>query len=506
MKRKKVLIVASSLMLVILILLVFSQTYLVEESLRSSRMLFDNAVNKTMVDVIDSMNKANLKKFLLKNDKSSWIKYREVEALNRELKAIRARYPDLFIRYESNQMMRMLADPLKLSEADSAILRVYNELSNKRDSIRYTTFSLNSYADHLIKYTNDYNVLDITALDYKLLDTLVKIQLAKNDIHVTPSIGVMDFSKKKFLYVSNTTYLGQLYDSDYIYEYAIGGLRNENVVYIVLYFPTAQYILKNNPYYFLLLSILLVMVIAVVFIMLFKMIYDQEKLNRMKANFISNMNHELKTPISTISLACEMLQLPDTLTDANATNTYVKIISSENKRLRGLVEVVLQQNKMTDAKFVFNKQNVDVHDIVSKVQENTNFIVANRKGDINISLEAKDPVIYADALHITNLVYNLLDNAIKYSPDELDINVKTYDDDKYLHIVVSDHGIGIEKSNLKHIFDKFYRVSTGEIHNVKGFGIGLSYVKQIVDLHKGSIDVKSAVGEGTTFDVKLPRI
>ena len=159
MKRKKVLIVASSLMLVILILLVFSQTYLVEESLRSSRMLFDNAVNKTMVDVIDSMNKANLKKFLLKNDKSSWIKYREVEALNSELKAIRARYPDLFIRYESNQMMRMLADPLKLSEADSAILRVYNELSNKRDSIRDTTFSLNSYADHLIKYNNDYNVL-----------------------------------------------------------------------------------------------------------------------------------------------------------------------------------------------------------------------------------------------------------------------------------------------------------------------------------------------------------
>ena len=505
MKRKKVLIVASSLLLVIFMLLVFSQTYLVEESLRSSKMLFTNVVNKSMADVIDDMNKANLKKFLLMNDKSSWMKYREVETINNELKALRAKYPDLFQMYESNRMMKMLADPMILSGKDSAIIHVYNVLSNKRDSIRDTTFNLNSYADYLVKYTNKYNVLDISALDYKLLDTLVKVQLAKNDILVTPTIGVMDFSKKKFLYVNNTAYLGQLYTSDYVYEYAIGGLRNENVVYIVLYFPTAQYILKNNPYNFLALSILLVIIIAVVFIMLFKMIYNQEKLDKMKANFISNMNHELKTPISTISLACEMLQIPDTLKDAGATNTYVKIISNENKRLRGLVEVVLQQNKMTDAKFVFNKQDVDIHDIISKAQENTNFIVTNRKGDIKISLEAENPIIYADALHITNLVYNLLDNAIKYSPNELDINIKTYDDDKYLHIVVSDHGIGIEKSNLKHIFDKFYRVSTGEIHNIKGFGIGLSYVKQIVDLHKGSIDVKSKIGEGTTFDVKLPR-
>lgn len=504
-KKKRILIASSSLLFVLVLMLIFSQTYLVEESLRSSNMVFEHAVNKAMFESLDQMNKMNLKRFLIQNDKSSWTKFREVEKVNTEMKALKAKYPDLFLKYESTKVMGVLAGPLVLNKKDSAVICLYNELAIKRDSLRDSNFNLNGYADYLSKYTNEYNVLDIKKLDYELLNELIERNLVKNNINVVPTIGVFDFTKTNVLFVSNTKYIDELFTSKLQYEYSIGGLRNDKVVYIKLYFPTAQYFLKNNPYFFLILSIVMVVIILLLFVMLFIMIINQQKLDKMKANFISNMNHELKTPIATISLACEMLQTTDVSADSKAMNTYLKIISNENKRLKGLVEVVLQQNKMTDSKFVFNKQQIDIHEIIYKAQENTTLIVNNRKGSIKLNLSANNPVIFADQLHITNLVYNLLDNAIKYSPNELDIEISTYDDENNLHIVVSDHGVGIDRSNIKHIFDKFYRVTTSEVHDVKGFGIGLSYVKQIVDLHKGSIDVRSTVGKGTTFDIRLPR-
>lgn len=504
-RKKRVLIASSSLLLVLVLMLIFSQTYLVEESLRSSNMLFDNAVNKSMIEALDQMNKVNLRKFLIQNDKSSWTRFRDVEKVNTEMKALKAKHPDLFLKYESTKVLRNLADPLVLNKKDSLVIRAYNELASKRDSLRDSSFNFDGYADYLSKYTSEYNLLDIQTLDYDLLNDLIKRNLVKNNIHVIPTVGVFDFSGKNLLFVTDAKYIGELFTSKFRYEYSIGGLRNDKVFYVKLYFPTAQYFLKNNPYFFLFISILIILIIILLFIMLFIMIANQQKLDEMKANFISNMNHELKTPIATISLACEMLQTTDITTDSKSMDTYLKIISNENKRLKGLVEVVLQQSKMTDSKFVFNKQEIDVHEIINKAQENTNLIINNRKGIIKLNLNAKDSVIYADQLHVTNLVYNLLDNAIKYSPNEIDIEVSTYDDDNNLHIVVSDHGIGIERSKIKHIFDKFYRITTGEIHNVKGFGIGLSYVKQIVEFHKGGIDVRSTVGEGTTFDVRLPK-
>jgi two-component system phosphate regulon sensor histidine kinase PhoR len=200
-----------------------------------------------------------------------------------------------------------------------------------------------------------------------------------------------------------------------------------------------------------------------------------------------------------------MLDLPESKENNETINTYLRIISDENKRLKGLVELVLQQAKMTDKTIAFQKKEINIHEVITNAEENISFIMKRKGGNIQMDFQAKDPIIFADNLHITNLIYNLLDNAVKYSPKLLDIKISTYDSEKELHIVVSDKGIGIDKSKIKHIFDKFYRIPTGNIHNIKGFGIGLSYVKQIVDLHKGKINVTSEVNKGTTFDITIPR-
>ncbi len=250
-------------------------------------------------------------------------------------------------------------------------------------------------------------------------------------------------------------------------------------------------------------------IIIVVLVMIFfgytiTVILRQKRLSEVKTDFINNMTHELKTPISTIGLSSEMLLRSDFSKEPEKLQRYASIIFKENKRLENQVERVLNVATLDREELTLKKEAVDLHELLTEAKENFDFNQLEQGGGIHLDLQAGMPVIHADPVHVTNVVYNLLDNAIKYCDKKPEISVKTSNDKKGLIIEFSDNGIGMKREDLKMIFDKFYRVPTGNLHNVKGFGLGLYYVKLIIDSHDGKIDVKSKPGEGTTFSVFLP--
>lgn len=259
---------------------------------------------------------------------------------------------------------------------------------------------------------------------------------------------------------------------------------------------------------FIIPSLVFLVVLLITFIFTIYVIFRQKKLSEIKNDFINNMTHELKTPISSISLAAQMLN-DDSLAKSPSMLKHVSgVISDESKRLRFLVEKVLQMSMFDRKKAVFNKKELDLNEMLENAAHSFQLRVEHTGGKIDVDIEAIDSAIYVDEVHFTNMIFNLMDNAIKYrKPDQpLNIMLHTWNEKDRLYFSIEDDGIGIKKDNLKKIFDKFYRVHTGNVHDVKGFGLGLAYVKTIVDLHEGEIKVESEYGKGTKFIISLPAI
>jgi two-component system phosphate regulon sensor histidine kinase PhoR len=248
---------------------------------------------------------------------------------------------------------------------------------------------------------------------------------------------------------------------------------------------------------------------VVVFVVVFfafsmGIIIRQKRLSEVKNDFINNMTHELKTPISTISLSSELLLRLEDNADADRMRKYASIIYKENKRLEQQVERVLNIAKLDKDKVSLNKETVSLYNILDDVKENFDFNQATGGGQFTIVKEIETATLIADPVHLTNVLFNLVDNAVKYCKVTPQIQVMVRAEKEGFRIEIQDNGIGIKKENLRLIFDKFYRVPTGNIHDVKGFGLGLYYVKLIVDAHNGKIDAKSTADKGTTFSLWLP--
>lgn len=235
-----------------------------------------------------------------------------------------------------------------------------------------------------------------------------------------------------------------------------------------------------------------------------KTIFRQKRLSQMKTDFINNMTHELKTPIATISLASQALQEPRVQENGEKRTRFVRVIEEENKRLERQVERVLQMAEFDKGELELNLEAVDAAELMLAISEQLRLQVESRGGSLTVNVSADDAVVEADALHLGNTFMNLLDNANKYSPEAPKIEVSITNEPGKVRVAVQDNGIGMSSENLKWIFEKFYRVSTGDRHDVKGFGLGLSYVKNIVDAHHGRIDVKSELGKGSRFEIVLP--
>lgn len=228
----------------------------------------------------------------------------------------------------------------------------------------------------------------------------------------------------------------------------------------------------------------------------------------MRNDFINNMTHELKTPISSISLAAQMLNDKTVPKSSSMMSHLGGVINDEAKRLRFLVEKVLQMSMFERKKAIFKMKQLDLNEMVESVANTFTLRVEHTEGKIYTEIEAVNSTIYVDEMHFQNVIFNLMDNAVKYrKPDRpINIYIRTWNDDTSLYLSIRDTGVGIKKDNLKKVFEKFYRVHTGNVHDVKGFGLGLAYVKKIIDLHKGDITVESEYGKGTKFTIKLPII
>lgn len=339
---------------------------------------------------------------------------------------------------------------------------------------------------------------------YQSLDSLISEHLLTNGIDIQPIVGIYDEGQSTLLYASASGNERQLEDSPYRYDFSPNSTESSNKYYILLSFPAAQLFLQRNSDLLAYASLILIAIIIIMFFISIRALAVQRKLDTMKSEFINNMTHEIKTPLATVSLACEMLRDDTISNDEESRKNFLGIINDENHRLRVLVDTILQSAKMSNKKFRINPKEVDVHSLIEKVSKSFNLTLANRDGFLVKRLEASPSVIVADETHLTNLIFNLIDNGIKYSTESPHITIATKVVDGRFLLSVSDEGIGISKEDQRHVFEKFYRVSTGDIHNVKGFGIGLNYVAQVVKLHQGHITLESELGKGSTFTVSLP--
>ncbi len=309
------------------------------------------------------------------------------------------------------------------------------------------------------------------------------------------------FKSKDFNYSnSNNIFQKKLFPDDTEAESIIG------ITYtLYLYFPSSIGGAESMPP-IIITSILLVFVILTIFVVTVYVILRQKKLSEMKNDFINNMTHELKTPISTISLASQMLRDSSVTKNVNDYSQISGIIDVESKRLANHVEKVLEMAVIDRDGAKLKFEPININDLIEQIITNISIKVKEHNGSINYNLNAEHSTVIGDETHLSNMIINLVDNAIKYSKEKPTIEVETANTNNKVVIRIKDEGIGITKENQKRIFEKFYRVHTGNVHDVKGFGLGLSYVKKIVSQHKGQITVKSETGKGSEFKISIPYI
>ncbi len=270
--------------------------------------------------------------------------------------------------------------------------------------------------------------------------------------------------------------------------------------------PHQKTIIWKEMIWFIIGSILFTIIITTAFFITIRTLLKQKKLSEIKSDFINNMTHEFKTPLATISLAVDALKNEKVKSNVEKTNYFTGIIKEENKRMNKQVETILQAALLDKQEVQLNLKKMPAHDLIVSALNNINLQVEEKQGKLEVHLDAEDDIIMADEVHFTNLINNLLDNAVKYSKDDLHIKLSTQNSGNRLKIKIEDNGIGMNKETLNRIFEKFYRAHTGNVHNVKGFGLGLSYVKTMVNAHQGIIKAESILGKGSTFIISIPLV
>ncbi|OEK00292.1 hypothetical protein BFP97_01640 [Roseivirga sp. 4D4] len=259
---------------------------------------------------------------------------------------------------------------------------------------------------------------------------------------------------------------------------------------------------ENGP--LLRTSLLLLLILIAAFSYTVITINKQKKLSDLKNDFINNLTHEFKTPIFSISLASGLLRKSDEVKQSDRLLKYTELIDNEGKRLKSQVDKILQMALIDSGNFKLEKKQLNLHDLIERVSKNFELIINEKQGQLILDLNAENPSIFADETHLNNIIYNLLDNAVKYTESQPEILVSTLGTDKGITLIIKDNGIGMSEHTQKFIFDKFYRAGSGDLHNVKGFGLGLSYVKSVIEAHRGRINLNSRKNEGSEFNIYLP--
>ncbi len=420
-------------------------------------------------------------------------------------------------QYDGDSVNNMIDFPVQFADTASDYEKLKSELVDKRAAM------FNDLFDELISINiyKDYK----PSIDTLTLDSLLRGELHQKGVYANYTMRIHAAQKEDNIApqnIQNTNSESTRRRPQNSNRYRRHGFINldpnrhifrinlspNNVfvapLYLTIQFPDEQNYLLRTMWLTLSISAIIILSLVIAFFYTINTIRRQKKYTDIKNDFISNMTHEFKTPISTIALAGEMLA------DATVSKTpeklarFTNMIRDENKRLGVLVESILQTAILDKGDFKLQRTEFDVNEVIKSALEKIHLQVDQKNGKLNADLAAKESIIYADKVHITNIIFNLLDNALKYSKEIPDITISTENSFQGVLLSIKDNGIGISKENIKKVFDQFYRVSTGNVHDIKGFGLGLSYVKAIVVKHGGQISVESELNKGSRFKVYLP--
>jgi len=328
------------------------------------------------------------------------------------------------------------------------------------------------------------------------MDSLLSLSLREHGIETSVVFGAFDrYGQPAYLDERSEVYREELLEKGY--SVGLGPLQ------LRVYFPDlGRHLVKSIVEAFMLSGVMLLFIaIGLAYVM--RSVIKSKELVRIRRELMNNLTHELKTPISTIGLASEALGDSDLQLNEEQKNYYISMIRGENKRLGVLVEKVLQASLSDSKSLKLYPVEINIHDVIKDVVRNVAMQVRKQGGKVELSLKAPNPIIYADKIHITNVIFNLLDNAIKYSPDGAQIKIISEQTEDGVELLVKDNGVGIPKEYIGKVFERLFRVPTGNVHDVKGFGLGLSYVKTVIERHGGHIYVESEADKGSTFVLKL---
>ncbi len=355
----------------------------------------------------------------------------------------------------------------------------------------------------------------VERIDIKTLSASIRKHLIRRDIDTPYHYGVYSTKMGAFVILDDNFVVveeGTQYTDTPINRsllnspYKINLFETEDHVPGILYidFPNRKRLVFKDVWLTIVGSIIFTLIILFCFSYTIYVIFRQKKISEMRSDFINNMTHEFKTPIATINLAADSIGSPIISREPSKVARFAHIIKQENNRMLSQVEKVLQMALLEKKDYKLKLSAVDLHDVILQAVENATLQVEKKGGHVSADLKAQNPVIMADQTHISNIINNLLDNANKYSLEEPEIMIRTKNLPSGVEVRIEDKGIGMTKDQRKHIFDKFYRVHTGNLHDVKGFGLGLSYVKEMVNAHHGTVEVQSETGVGTNFILNLP--
>lgn len=383
----------------------------------------------------------------------------------------------------------------------NAISKTFSDArEEQRQRYLYESDNLNSVINNVLNRASQVPIEE--RINFRALENNIRYELEQNNIVLPFQYEIVDVNNKPIYRQAQFTdkIPGEVYS-----QVLFPNDPADRQTHLKVYFPDKRdYIFTEVS--FLVPAILFTVILLVTFIIIIFITFRQKRLSEMKNDFMNNMTHELKTPVSTISLAAQMLKDPSITKSPNVFKHISGVINDETERLSFQVEKVLQMSLFEKQKATLKFKELDANDVVVSVANTFQLKVEKFGGHLDIDLQATESTINADKMHFTNVLFNLLDNAVKYRREDLSLElmIRTWNSNKKLYVSVEDNGIGIKKENVKKIFERFYRVSTGNRHDVKGFGLGLAYVKKIVEDHKGTIKAESDLGKGTKFIICLP--
>jgi len=342
-----------------------------------------------------------------------------------------------------------------------------------------------------------------TILPTSLLDSLFYEDLECMNLDIGKNYyGIYNRYDSTFVAGHFQHYQKQLIRSEF--QFSLSAIYQQGDYYLSLYFPTKERLLFSRMEIWLLVSVLFLFIIVASFIFTISTLMKQKKISEMKNEFINNLTHEFKTPLATSSLAAEIMLRPDVNQNPDKIEKYAAVILDENIRLKNMVDQVLQMARLEKGYQRFKMEKEDIHELLRSVIDSFEIRIQETNGKLDFIPEAKRQLIKIDARHMVNVFYNLLDNAIKYSDKPPRIKISTRNNKNGLFICFEDHGKGISSEYQQEIFKNFYRVPTGNIQDSRGFGLGLYYVKKVMEAHSGHITVKSNPGKGSVFELFIP--